>query len=158
MIPPPPTAADLADMQRRVDAATPGPWRECGHDRGGCQCGLVWQTSAPPGCEPALVATSYADTSNDCPQPRDEQRRINATFIAAARTDVPVLLAALAVAQARVSALESAIRIIGSCGLCKGSGRDPRVTAEECPMCAGIGISNRYARAALAVDESKEGT
>lgn len=29
-----------------MEGFTPGPWRECGHDRGGCQCGQVWSVAA----------------------------------------------------------------------------------------------------------------
>lgn len=25
---------------------TPGPWVECGHDRGGCQCRMVWSRTS----------------------------------------------------------------------------------------------------------------
>lgn len=33
---------ELEELQRR---ATPGPWQECGHSRGGCQCCQIWSTS-----------------------------------------------------------------------------------------------------------------
>lgn len=33
---------DLADLRQKAEAATPGPWRECGAARGGCVCGFVW--------------------------------------------------------------------------------------------------------------------
>ena len=36
----------LKDIKGAALAATPGPWRECGHDRGGCRCGLVWSIPA----------------------------------------------------------------------------------------------------------------
>ncbi len=33
------------ELRRLAEAATPGPWRECGADRGGCACGQVWSIS-----------------------------------------------------------------------------------------------------------------
>jgi hypothetical protein len=36
----------LDDFEKLAKAATPGPWRECGHKRGGCQCCQVWSLSA----------------------------------------------------------------------------------------------------------------
>jgi len=34
------------ELLRLAEAATPGPWRECGADRGGCACGQVWSISS----------------------------------------------------------------------------------------------------------------
>lgn len=33
---------NLSELLKIAEAATPGEWRACGHDRGGCQCGMVW--------------------------------------------------------------------------------------------------------------------
>lgn len=33
---------DLDSLEQLAAAATPGPWRNCGADRGGCSCGFIW--------------------------------------------------------------------------------------------------------------------
>lgn len=42
-----------AELRRLAEAATPGPWRECGADRGGCACGQVWSIASD--CPVAVV-------------------------------------------------------------------------------------------------------
>ena len=37
---------DTVSLRKLASEATPGPYRECGSDRGGCVCGLVWSESA----------------------------------------------------------------------------------------------------------------
>ena len=37
---------DTDKLKALALAASPGPWRECGHDRGGCGCGQIWSTEA----------------------------------------------------------------------------------------------------------------
>lgn len=37
------TLNELEALQKR---ATPGPWQECGHNRGGCQCCQIWSQTA----------------------------------------------------------------------------------------------------------------
>lgn len=32
----------LEELLTIAGKATQGEWRACGHDRGGCQCGMVW--------------------------------------------------------------------------------------------------------------------
>lgn len=39
---------------------SPGPWRECGNDRGGCQCGMVW--SIP---RDMMIATAHGKSSDE---------------------------------------------------------------------------------------------
>lgn len=36
---------DLDKLTELEANATPGPWRECGRDGGGCQCCVVWANS-----------------------------------------------------------------------------------------------------------------
>jgi hypothetical protein len=43
---------DLDAIETLLSEATPGPWRECGHERGGCKCGQVWSETAD---HPVLV-------------------------------------------------------------------------------------------------------
>ena len=67
---------------------TPGPWRECGHDRNGCVCRQIWGTSVDM---IVCVASPPIGTSDLMPVPTPEQEAANARLIAAA----PDLLAAL---------------------------------------------------------------
>lgn len=40
---PEPTKGErIEQIRERLRLASPGPWQECGHDRGGCQCATVW--------------------------------------------------------------------------------------------------------------------
>lgn len=82
------SAERLAEIQARADAATAGPWRECGRDRGGCVCGLVWSI---PG--DGVVASTASDP--DTPR-SDEQVNADARFVAHAKDDIPWLLAEVA--------------------------------------------------------------
>ena len=68
---------------------TPGPWRACGEDKGGCQCGMVWSTSVDV---IVAVAVTAADEAYTCGAGiTDPAEQIaNARLIAAA----PDLLAA----------------------------------------------------------------
>ena len=84
--------AALDELARLAGEATPGPWEECGHARGGCCCGNVW--SLP-------LDFPVANTNTD---PKQEYWSIpkstvpnNAAFIAAAN---PATVAAL-VAEVR---------------------------------------------------------
>jgi hypothetical protein len=45
---------DISRLRDLAMAASPGPWRECGHERGGCTCGSV---SAVPGDHPVATVT-----------------------------------------------------------------------------------------------------
>jgi len=68
---------------------TPGPLRACGETRGGCQCKMVWSTSADI---PVAAALSAEDETYTCGHDCDQETAIaNARLIAAA----PDLLAAL---------------------------------------------------------------
>ncbi len=88
----------------RAEAATKGPWRECGADRGGCECSMVWSESAD-----ALVLMPARDPDNEgVTLPPEGEDKANARFSAHARTDVPDL-AAFAL---RVTAPDTHDRII----------------------------------------------
>ena len=76
------TAEDLAAIELRANEATSAPWRACGG--GDCQCGLVWSTP----CD-VIVSQSCRDEEIGSTARLSE----NAAFIAAARTDVPDLIA-----------------------------------------------------------------
>lgn len=76
---------DLAAVRKLSDAATPGPWQECGHERGGCQCGFVWSIAAD-----ALLLMIRA-RDEDVPTADEAHCRSNAKFIAEARTLVPAM-------------------------------------------------------------------
>lgn len=66
-----------AVLRRVAEAATPGPWSECGHSRGGCSCGMVWSRAAD-----LPVAEAWGG-DEEAPEP-SEGARANAAFIAAA--------------------------------------------------------------------------
>lgn len=69
---------------------TPGPWRECGHEKKGCVCRQVW--SLPTDClvAVALMAADESFTAGDG-LTDIEEAKANARLIAAA----PELLEAL---------------------------------------------------------------
>lgn len=65
------------ELRRLAEAATPGPWKECGHARGGCSCGMVWSRAAD-----LPVAEAWRG-DQEAPEPA-EGSKANAAFIAAA--------------------------------------------------------------------------
>lgn len=65
------------ELRRLAEAATPGPWKECGHARGGCSCGMVWSRAAD-----LPVAEAWRG-DQEAPEPA-EGAKANAAFIAAA--------------------------------------------------------------------------
>ena len=72
---------------------TPGPWRECGADRGGCQCNMVWSEADDIVVAVAVDAFNVNYTAGcGCDE---ETAKGNARLIAAA----PDLLAALEMAS-----------------------------------------------------------
>jgi hypothetical protein len=83
-------------------AATSGTWEECGHERGGCPCCLVWAISADTtiagtnaGSAKRVGFAYHAgnDTDGDLPMVSEEQGKTNARFIARANpTTVLALL------------------------------------------------------------------
>ena len=82
------TDEQLAEIEARANAATPGPWRVTnGHPSG-----------TPRAVSPVLKFDSLMRAG----QPYAE----NADFIAHARADIPALISALRAAQARVAELE----------------------------------------------------
>jgi hypothetical protein len=95
-------APDVGEIRARADAASMGPWRECGHDRGGCQCGHVWSTP-----HDALVAECRPQ--EDVPHPSADGRMANARFIAHARTDIPRLCDAMAKRDAELAEVIDAL-------------------------------------------------
>ncbi len=46
----------VESQESRAESHTPGPWSACGHDRGGCQCCMVW--SIPADCVVAVALTA----------------------------------------------------------------------------------------------------
>lgn len=80
---------DLDVIEARERDATPGPWVECGHDRGVCQCRMVRDDNC-------TVALAVANTDENYTLGEGwlaERAKRNATFIAHARTDIPALVA-----------------------------------------------------------------
>lgn len=94
---------ELDRLQAMCDAATPGPWRECRADDGGCICGMVY--SLP--CD-AHIATAEGIHNEEKSVPTEVQQK-NATFIAESRTALPSLIAAYRAAMAENERLRDAI-------------------------------------------------
>lgn len=65
------------ELRRLAEAATRGPWRACGHDRGGCSCGMIWSRAAD-----LPVAEAWRG-DEEAPEP-PEGAKANAIFIAEA--------------------------------------------------------------------------
>lgn len=82
------TLAELAEIETRAAKAAAGPWRECGHERGGCVCRLVWSQTA----DATVATTSLPEMERDGLHVPDAGGH-NAAFIAASRTDVPRMAA-----------------------------------------------------------------
>lgn len=76
----------LSDIQARLEEATPGPWQECGHERGGC-CGNVWSLPVD-----APVAKAFLEDEDAGIRTTPEHMKANARFIAHAPTDIRLLL------------------------------------------------------------------
>jgi len=57
--------------------AAPRPWLECGHDRGGCDCGQIWSLPADAHIATTLDKWEGGTISHEC-------RIANAALIAAA--------------------------------------------------------------------------
>lgn len=92
---------DLDKLEALAKAATPGPWRECGHDRGGCKCALIW---CPERDE--LVAEAW---KGDDMVPRAVvEPAVNAAYIAAANPAAILELIALARAGSAAPAAPTA--------------------------------------------------
>lgn len=74
---------------------TKGPWQECGHERGGCICGLVFAKGADVAIADCSLST---DEELRAHRPSAKQRKANARLIAAS----PCLLDALRQVKAHV--------------------------------------------------------
>ena len=73
-----PVGDGLAEVMGLLGKATPGPWRECGHDRGGCVCGLIFSEPA----DAAVAITAIHD--DELPKPMPGVPQANMQAIAAA--------------------------------------------------------------------------
>ena len=99
------TDDDLADIERRANNATPGPWRT--------EQGMVFfaRMCSPEEnrygdyAAPYAIAVEGSFTPVAGYLPADEARA-TAYFIASARTDIPVLVAEIRRLKERITALE----------------------------------------------------
>src|SRR5687768_3186960 len=95
------TADELAACRARAEAATPGPWTECGHDRGGCLCHMAYAEQFP-----IAAGLTRLDEEHTLGEGVDDaQGRLNTRFIAHAREDIPRLLATIAARDAEIARL-----------------------------------------------------
>ena len=96
---------DLDRIEALVNAATPGPWTTapdpgCGEV---CDCGETCSRE-----DHALIARSAAPTVGLAVVLAEERDEANAAFIAAAREDIPALVAELRAARAEIERLRTA--------------------------------------------------
>lgn len=101
------TAAEVAAIRRRAEAATPGPW----HVRNGY---YFFEQIPYPAVEAAGWVVAMLDEGNQMKPPTDdigrESQRVtaaNAEFIAHARTDIPALCDALEAREKQLAALQA---------------------------------------------------
>lgn len=88
---------DLSKLKQAADAATPGIWRECGAQRGGCICGHIWATESDE-----CVAIAFAG-DEEMPAPAAGVKP-NAAYIAAANPSAILeLIARLEAAEAKLA-------------------------------------------------------
>lgn len=106
------TPEELDAIRERAEAASPGPWRECGAMGGECCCGQVWSLELDAEIlkvnarwgdwlpvikrgkrraddEAVVEFLEYGDLGHDA-------QAANARFVAHARTDIPALLQEIA--------------------------------------------------------------
>lgn len=88
------TDAQLDEAERLDREATPGPWRECGADRGSCQCAQVWSEAI----DALLVLPPHSDDV-DVIVPL-AARKANAALIAWLRNHCAALVAEVREARA----------------------------------------------------------
>ena len=96
---------DLDRIEALANAATPGPWTTapdpgCGEV---CDCGETCSRE-----DHALIARSAAPTVGLAVVLAEERDEANAAFIAAAREDIPALVAELRAARAEIERLRTA--------------------------------------------------
>ena len=103
----------LAEIRARVEKATPGPWRP---EREPPPCKGVWVDDLPDGSVPVeSTGTAFALGVAVAASPRNE----DATFIAHAREDVPMLLPlGEFVAECAEAPCADTTRKAGDCGAC----------------------------------------
>jgi hypothetical protein len=95
-------AEQIAEIESRAAAATPGPWAT-DEDIGGCVA-----------AEHPDFRSYWTDVICITRDSVTKRKVANAVFIAHARTDIPALIAALRAAQARVSELEAVLTKIAA--------------------------------------------
>lgn len=113
---------DVEAIKARCEAATPGPWtfEPCiQQTEGMAETKYQHIRSGPRGVadtyhNPPLAIEGFGQMSGYLP-PRHGKPE-DAAFIAAARADVPALLAALEAERAKVTRLNDAIRLWGETG------------------------------------------
>ena len=98
------TEQKLEAISARAEAATPGPWEtvECRST----PAGVSWTKEATICARRIRVASLKREIEGDVGSAGFPSLMIDAKFIAAARTDVPALIAALREANAKIIRLE----------------------------------------------------
>ena len=125
------TAVLLARCDAALEGVPRGPWRACGEERGGCQCGIVWAADEET---PILCVSSGVD---DAPRLTDDAIKEVALFVAAARTLLPELRDHLRDTLVSLKACEkfwtevSTIPFAEELAYMRGIGPDPDPRAKE---------------------------
>lgn len=131
------TEINKEELRRLAEGATAGPWKECGHNRGGCSCGLVWSRHSD-----VAVAEAWRGDL-EAPEPT-EGAKANAAYIAAAN---PATVLALLDENKRIASRLCACRDCGGQGeiysghnAYKGHFQPPEPVMDVCGTCGGDGV------------------
>lgn len=74
---------DLKQLEELAAKATPGPYRACGADRGGCQCGFVWSEPAD-----APILTTNTDSEDEGIKSATKRKIADAAYLASLSPEV----------------------------------------------------------------------
>ena len=117
------TPEQLAEIEARAEAATPGPWEPAAHSHGadGCRClshddepvGWLIETPASLDCGELTAKKNASGKKNDfnrefssCDDLSPLMTYADAEFFASARTDVPALVAEIRRLRAALGAAQ----------------------------------------------------
>jgi len=96
------TPSTLDEIEAKAKAATLGPWRACGDERGGCLCHMIWSKDADVVIAVSLSSKDEAFTGGSGVQ---DEAMVRANALHMAMMDPPTTLALVA----RVRELEEAM-------------------------------------------------
>ena len=121
---------DTNRLRALLAAGTPGPWRACGKDRGGCQCGLI---SAG---DTYVLSTNTSD--DNALTPDADHRKANALLIAETVSALPELLDAIDAMRAELEENEGVMKVLRR----RASSSRAEALAEAVAACEDNGCAN----------------